>query len=255
MVNKYENLGEKMSLTKRICLVSMPRSGSTHCLNRIAQINDGNYVGEIIDTWDRIRYFHDEDNRIRFEHVDYDCRPILNWRANLELIRTANVDDNIHMKWFMREPYRHDMYYFRDYGYIYDTLKDAGFTFIMLDRDYAETAVSWVIAQSYWEEHGTNIYGVNSTINKKVTVTADTLVYALNTLRGRIYYKYFTERKLADAPKIKYETMDADINRIFNVDLPPSPNTKTIKGDPYDWIVNADEVRTAITAYSKQLFD
>jgi len=104
-------------------------------------------------------------------------------------------------------------------------------------------------------EFSENIYGVPNAVNKKVYVSSDNLLYALNTLRGKIYFRYICNSVLANAPKIHYDTITDDINRIFGSNIQPTPNDKTIVGDPYQWIENADEVRSYIEFYKQQLLE
>ena len=124
-------------------------------------------------------------------------------------------------------------------------LKNIGFEFITLKRDIKEQLLSYMVARTYVK----NVFGINSGINQPVYIN----LIKFNKVLTHIYDSHLLwEKNLSlvlhniEYQKVNYESIHVDMENIYNTKF-KYQGEKSIKGDPFDLIINKEEVMDFLT--------
>jgi hypothetical protein len=132
-------------------------------------------------------------------------------------------------------------------------LQNLGFKFLSLEREFEAQVLSHLIARNYSMVHK-DIFTINSAILQPVLIPSNLLTSRMIESVAVTKLKWSTYMKMINVPIkfVNYETMLFDLEGIYNCAFKVAGH-KTISGDPYNWIINADEIRQLLQPF-KQLF-
>lgn len=245
---------------KRYCILTLPRSGSQLCEILLENNNPNSYrLGEMFEGWCPSNYIL-ENGKIHQTPKDMTNVPIKlidtissDWKYKLDLIKQAGNLNDYTLRIFI---FNHRNFYIQKQ--IMNHLKDYGFRLISLKRNFEEVFLSNIIAKQH-KLNGKDIYVINSKIPKdpiKISIDAHFFHSMLNYLFISSLFWYTKLNQLlgnVNYEIINYETIYTDCQRILGHKI-EKINLKTLELNPYDYIVNADEVKSLLEPYIK-IFD
>ena len=123
-------------------------------------------------------------------------------------------------------------------------LKNMGFEFITLVRDLREQLLSYMIAHTHTTSINNNAFNINSFVTEPATINISKFY---GTLKQIVDSSINWGKNISsilnniDYQQINYKTIYSDMSRIYNTEFKYS-GIKSIKGDPFDLIVNKREV-------------
>jgi len=227
----------------RTCIICLPRSGSQLCEILSGEKHSSLQLGEYFENWNRSEYIADEDNNIRFKNyasISSDFKLFENVEQRLDLLKHTNINQSLTLRIFLMDQYDKDTL-----SNIIIELKNIGFEFITLTRDIKEQLLSYMIARTYVK----NVFGINSEINQQVTID----LIKLNKVLTHIYDSHLRWEKNLSVVlhNIKYQTVNyesiySDMENIYNTKF-KYQGEKSIKDDPFDLIINREEVMGFLT--------
>jgi hypothetical protein len=227
----------------RTCVICLPRSGSQLCEILSGEKHSSLQLGEYFENWNRSEYTTDEYNTIRlknFASISTNFKLFENFEQRLDLLKHANKNQSLTLRIFLMNQY--------DKGTLSNIiieLKNIGFEFITLKRDIKEQLLSYMIARTYVK----NVFGINSEINQPIYID----LIKLNQVLTHIYDSHLLwEKNLSvvlhniEYQTVRYESIHVDMENIYNTKF-KYQGEKSIKGDPFDLIINKEEVMDFLT--------
>jgi hypothetical protein len=222
----------------RTCIICLPRSGSQLCETLSGEIKSSLKLGEYFENWNRSEYVADIDNNIRlknFASIPSNFKLFEGFEERLKLLKNTNINQSLTLRIFLMDQYDKNTL-----SKIILELKNIGFEFITLTRNIEEQLLSYMIARTYVK----NVFGINSEINEPVYIKLN----GLSKVLTHIYDSHLLwEKNLSIVLKdieyqtIKYESIYSNMENIYNTKFNYS-GKKSIKTDPYDLILNKEEV-------------
>ena len=222
----------------RTCIICLPRSGSQLCEILSGEKHSSLQLGEYFENWNRSEYIADNNNNIKFKNysrISSNFKLFENFKQRLNLLKHTNINQSLTLRIFLMDQYNKDTL-----STIIVELKNIGFEFITLTRDIKEQLLSYMIARTYVK----NVFGINSEINKPVTID----LTKLNTILTHIYNSHLLwEKNLSivlqdiEYQTVRYESIYSDMENIHNTKF-KYLGKKSINVDPFDLILNKEEV-------------
>jgi predicted DNA-binding protein YlxM (UPF0122 family) len=227
----------------RICIICLPRSGSQLCEILSGEKHSSLQLGEYFENWNRSEYIIDEYNTIRlknFASIPTNFQLFEGFEERLNLLKNTNTNQSLTLRIFLMDQYNKDTL-----SNIIIELKNIGFEFITLKRDIKEQLLSYMVARTYVK----NVFGINSGINQPVYIN----LIKFNKVLTHIYDSHLLwEKNLSlvlhniEYQKVNYESIHVDMENIYNTKF-KYQGEKSIKGDPFDLIINKEEVMDFLT--------
>jgi hypothetical protein len=222
----------------RTCIICLPRTGSQLCETLSGEIKSSLKLGEYFENWNRSEYVADGDNNIRlknFASVPSNFKLFEGFEERLNLLKNININQALTLRIFLMDQYDKNTL-----SKIILELKNIGFEFITLTRNIEEQLLSYMIARTYVK----NVFGINSEINEPVYINLN----GLSKVLTHIYDSHLLwEKNLSIVLKdieyqtVNYESIYSDMENIYNTKFNYS-GKKSIKTDPFDLILNKEEV-------------
>ena len=222
----------------RTCILCLPRSGSQLCERLVSEIHNAFSLNEYFENWNQSEYVLDPSNTISLRQFNtiltlFSKTP--NFEEKLDLLKQVNINQPLVLRIFLMDHYNKD-----DLMKIILGLNHIGFEFITLTRDIEEQLLSYMIARTYVK----NVFGINSEINDPVHININKLSKVLT----QIYDSHLLwENNLSmllrnvEHKQVKYESIYSDMENIYNTKF-KYLGKKSIKNDPFDLILNKEEV-------------
>jgi hypothetical protein len=227
----------------RTCIICLPRTGSQLCEQLANEVTSGIQLGEYFENWNRSEYITDLDNNIilkNFASIPTGFKLFEGFKERLDLLKNTNINQPLTLRIFLMDQYDKDIL-----SNIIIELKNIGFEFITLKRDIKEQLLSYMIARSYVK----NVFRINSEINQPVYID----LTKLNKVLTHIYDSHLLwEKNLSvvlhniEYQTVNYESIHSDMENIYNTKF-KYQSEKSIKGDPFDLIINKQEVMDFLT--------
>jgi hypothetical protein len=227
----------------RTCIICLPRTGSQLCEKLSGEIKTSFQLGEYFENWNRSEYIADDANNIRlknFASIPSNFKLFQGFEERLDLLKNTNTNQSLTLRIFLMDQYDKDTL-----SDIIIELKNIGFEFITLTRDIKEQLLSYMIARTYVK----NVFGINSEINQPVYID----LMKLNKVLTHIYDSHLLwEKNLSvilhniEYQTVIYESIHSDMENIYNTKF-KYQGEKSIKGDPFDLIINKEEVMGFLT--------
>jgi hypothetical protein len=227
----------------RTCVICLPRTGSQLCEILSGEKHSSLKLGEYFENWNRSEYITDNDNNIRlknFASIPSNFKLFEGFEERLNLLKHTNINQSLTLRIFLMDQYDKDTLY-----NIIIELKNIGFEFITLKRDIKEQLLSYMIARTYVK----NVFGINSEINEPVYID----LIKLNKVLTHIYNSHLLwEKNLSVVlhnigyQTVRYESIHSDMENIYNTKF-KYQSEKSIKGNPFDLIINKEEVMGFLT--------
>jgi hypothetical protein len=228
----------------RTCIICLPRTGSQLCEKLSGEIKTSFQLGEYFENWNRSEYIADEDNNNiilkNFASIPTDFKLFEGFKERLNLLKHTNINQSLTLRIFLMDQYDKDTL-----SNIIIELKNIGFEFIALTRDIKEQLLSYMIARTYVK----NVFGINSKINEPVYID----LIKLNKVLTHIYNSHLLwEKNLSvvlhniEYQKVNYESIHSDMENIYNTKF-KYQGERSIKGNPFDLIINKEEVMGFLT--------
>jgi len=228
---------------RRTCIICLPRTGSQLCEKLSGERHSSLLLGEYFENWNRNEYMADDDNNIRFKNynsISSNFKLFENLQQRLDLLKHTNINQSLTLRIFLMDQYDKDTL-----SNIIIELKNIGFGFITLTRDIKEQLLSYMIARTYVK----NVFGINSEINEPVYIDLN----KINKVLTHIYDSHLLwEKNLSvvlhniEYQTVRYESIYSDMENIYNTKF-KYQGEKSIKGDPFDLIINREEVMGFLT--------
>lgn len=223
----------------RTCILCLPRSGSQLCERLVSEIHNAFSLNEYFENWNQSEYVLDTSNTIslrQFNAISSLFSITLDFEEKLDLLKQVNINQPLVLRIFVMDHYNKD-----DLVKIISELNNIGFEFITLSRDIEEQLLSYMIARTYVK----NVFGINSEINEPVHINLN----GLSKVLTHIYDSHLSwENNLSmllhniEHKKVKYESIYSDMENIYNTKF-KYLGKKSIKTDPFDLILNKEEVK------------
>ena len=227
----------------RTCIICLPRSGSQLCEILSGEIKASFQLGEYFENWNRSEYVADSENNIRlknFASIPTNFKIFEGFEERLNLLKNTNINQSLTLRIFLMDQYDKDTLY-----NIIIELKNIGFEFITLTRNIKEQLLSYMIARTYVK----NVFGINSEINEPIYIDFT----KLNKILTHIHVSHLLwEKNLSmvlhniDHQTVRYESIYSDMENIYNTKF-KYQGKKSIEGDPFDLIINREEVMSFLT--------
>ena len=223
---------------RRTCIICLPRTGSQLCEKLSGERHSSLPLGEYFENWNRNEYMTDDDNNIRFKNynsISSNFKLFENFQQRLDLLKNTNINQSLTLRIFLMDQYDKNTL-----SKIILELKNIDFEFITLTRNIKEQLLSYMIARTYAKD----VFGINSEINEPVHIN----IIKLNNVLTHIYDSHILwEKNLSvvlhniDYQKVRYESIYSDMENIYNTKF-NYQGKKSIKADPFDLIINKEEV-------------
>ena len=227
----------------RTCILCLPRSGSQLCETLSGEKHSSLQLGEYFENWNRSEYIADVNNNIilkNFSSIPTNFKLFEGFKERLNLLKNTNINQSLTLRIFLMDQYDKDIL-----SDIIIELKNIGFEFITLKRDIKEQLLSYMIARTYVK----NVFGINSEINQSVYID----LIKLNQVLTHIYDSHLLwEKNLSvvlhniEYQPVNYESIHSDMENIYNTKF-KYQGEKSIKVDPFDLIINREEVISFLT--------
>jgi hypothetical protein len=232
----------------RTCIICLPRTGSQLCVTLSEEIKESMRLGEYFENWNRHEYFLDNDTlRLKNTHKIISTLMICkNFEERLDLLKKVNKNQSFTLRLFLMDNYDKEVL-----SKIIVELKNIGFEFLTLTRNISDQLLSFMIARetSRGKSDITTVFRINNEINEPVYINLNALNYTLN----QIYSSHLKwEKNLStilhniEYQKVKYESIYEDMENIYNRKF-NYVGKKTINGDPFDLIINKEEVMSFLS--------
>ena len=222
----------------RTCIICLPRTGSQLCEILSGEKHSSLQLGEYFENWNRSEYIADNDNNIKLKNyasISSNFKLVENFEQRLHLLKHTNINQSLTLRIFLMDHYDKTTL-----SNIIIGLKNIGFEFLTLTRDVKEQLLSYMIARTCVQ----NVFGINSEINEPVYIN----LIKLNKVLTHIYDSHLRwEKNLSlvlhniEYKKVKYESIYSDMENIYNTKF-KYLGKKSIKNDPFDLILNKEEV-------------
>jgi len=222
----------------RTCIICLPRTGSQLCETLSREIHSNLSLGEYFENWNRNEYVIDDGN-IRLKNslsIRSNFKLFDAFEKRLDLLKNTNINQPLTLRIFLMDEYDKNTL-----SKIIIELKNIGFEFITLTRDIEEQLLSYMIARTSVK----HVFGINSKINEPVHINFDTLGKVLTHIHdSHISWENNLSMILQDIEyhKVKYESIYLDMENIYNRKF-KYLGEKSIKTDPFDLILNKEEVK------------
>jgi hypothetical protein len=227
----------------RTCIICLPRTGSQLCEKLSGEIKSSYQLGEYFENWNRSEYITDNDNNIQLKNyasISSNFKLFEGFEERLNLLRNTNINQSLTLRIFLMDQYDKNIL-----AKIIIELKNIGFEFITLKRNIKEQLLSYMIARTYIK----NVFGINSKINESVYIDFTKLTKVLT----HIYDSHILwEKNLSvvlhniEYQTVRYESIYSNMENIYNTKF-KYQGEKSIKGDPFDLIINKEEVMSFLT--------
>ena len=227
----------------RTCILCLPRSGSQLCETLSGEKHSSLQLGEYFENWNRSEYIADVNNNIilnNFSSIPSNFKLFEGFKERLNLLKNTNINQSLTLRIFLMDQYDKDIL-----SDIIIELKNIGFEFITLKRDIKEQLLSYMIARTYVK----NVFRINSEINQPVYID----IAKLNKTLTHIYNSHLLwEKNLSvvlhniEYQTVRYESIHSDMENMYNTKF-KYQGKKSIKGDPFDLIINKQEVMDFLT--------
>jgi len=244
---------------KRYCILTLPRSGSQLCEHILINNNLNSFrLSEMFEGWYPFD-FSLKDNKIHkvvknnnVVNVSLNDKISDDWEYKLDLLDKAeNTDYSLRI--FLIN-YR-NLYVQKT---IINHLKKLNFVFVSLQRNYEDMILSNLIAKFYAKK-SINIYGMGTKISKKpIYLPLKEELYPCYMASTFFLSKLFWYERLHEIVgvgnyhTVDYETIYNDCEKILGTKVEKIQG-KTLESDPYDYIINKDEVRELLRPYVEKL--
>ena len=222
----------------RTCIICLPRSGSQLCETLSGEIKSSFKLGEYFENWNRSEYVTDDDNNIRlknFASIPSNFKLFEGFEERLNLLKNTNINQSLTLRIFLMDQYDKNTL-----SKIIIELKNIGFEFITLTRNIEEQLLSYMIARTYVKD----VFGINSKINEPVHINLNRLSKVLTHIHDS---HLLWESNLSiilnniEYQKVRYESIYSDMENIYNTTF-KYLGEKSIKTDPFNLIINKEEV-------------
>lgn len=251
----------------RICILSLPRSGSQFCENIISNMYEDPpmiMLGEFFHWWKCGIYNNielDPETKLLVKKINHRTgidfierrskRVKLNiegWKDNLELLKNMDKTQPVSVRLQVFPYLCNNRLRMLEYRELIYELKALNFKFISLERDFDERVLSLLIANAYAEIKNEYVFPINNIADERVLITEHEI--------SKIEREYINSSKWVESmdrligsygyDSIRYETIYEDLSRVFDREVPKIGGVKTIQDNPYDLIINAEEVEDMI---------
>lgn len=227
-------------MVKRICVIALPRTGSTYVCEFLSKVLNLDDINEPL-TPGQTAITVIDDNRVKREFDDKNKAITLEDRTRSFMKNLPLIDKNqsLVLKLFLNDSV--------DYPGLIDVIKQHGFEFVIIRRNnIEEQLLSHLIAAN------TNRWGCTDKeyVRPKITINADNFDVVKYNYQ---YISDFNKNLLLHdihGAHITYENMESDLLKYCGLpksNLPVLGNYKLSLGDPYEHIINKDEVKRFIT--------
>jgi len=227
----------------RTCIICLPRTGSQLCEKLVAEISDASKLGEFFENWNRdSQYKLDSNSYLHLTEVALLPSPFKLTNTiteQLSLLTRVNPTQSLSIRLFLMDHYDKV-----ELSNIVVELKNMGFEFITLVRDLREQLLSYMIAHTHTTSINNNAFNINSFVTEPATINISKFY---GTLKQIVDSSINWGKNISsilnniDYQQINYKTIYSDMSRIYNTEFKYS-GIKSIKGDPFDLIVNKREV-------------
>jgi hypothetical protein len=227
----------------RTCIICLPRSGSQLCEKLSGEIKSSYQLGEYFENWNRSEYITDNDNNIQLKNyasISSNFKLFEGFEERLNLLRNTNINQSLTLRIFLMDQYDKSTL-----AKIIIELKNIGFEFITLTRNIEEQLLSYMITRSYVKD----VFGLNSEINEPVYINLTRMNKVLTHIHdSNLLWAENLSIVLKDIEhqKVRYESIYSDMEKIYNTKF-KYQGEKSIKGDPFDLIINREEVMGFLT--------
>lgn len=225
-------------LHHRLCIISLPRSGSQYAVELIKKNSVHNYTDLVEPFVKNTKYIVEENGKLKISDntIFFDEKNRIDY--SLKQINYADISQPIIMRIFLNHEVE------KKYLDIVQTLNKTDFEFIVLKRsNIEEHLISYVTAQKLdmWNKFDPNIVLPQIRVdNFSDIIWLYNLIKSFNIKIQTLPIKYNT---------ITYETIEHDLSSLFGFVI--NKNIKIYKqvnpNDCYDHIENSEEVRNFIS--------
>ena len=220
-----------MNLTHhRYCIVGQPRCGSHHVesyiYNTFIKNSNATKLGEYLHWWSgRFSRFKLANGNIIKTSVDKEVDLLAEFQQRIEMLKQNNVDQPLVARLFFVD---NMLVNFKSLAELY---ANANFKFIYIKRDLEQQIISWYFSkdESKWS--------LSLFENQKIVDIELLKEYVLEYVKNQ----YYGERWLTN---IQHDCIDYDDLSDY-----PSEHFKMMPNDPYNLIINKDEVKDVFINY------
>lgn len=226
----------------RVCVLTTPRSGSQLCENIIRDHNHAIPLGEYFEAWNQNKFIIADGNlcldSIGTKNSSFGIGE--DYLERLDLLSQANHTQPVVLRLFLLEKYNK-----QELTTIVRGLNSINFKFICLQRKpLIDQLLSYIIAIHYRVYLKTSVFPINSDISTPVTIDIPFTRKVIGTMYPSILnFNKNVNDILGNIPKydIEYSSIYEDLGRLYDTEFHKT-GTKSIEGNPFDLIINKDEV-------------
>lgn len=241
--------------SNRFCIICTPRTGSQWCVKLIEEAVNSFDLSEFFENWNNSTFYVDNGfvklkEFIHTKNVPFDINN--NYNERIDLLKRADLTQPLTIRFFLFDKYPKEVTKF-----IIEELQKINFNFIVLDRNFQEQILSYLIARLSTNKFNKNFFNPNEVIvdpiyvklDERLKKTLDNIYVSKKNWNANINELF----KNIPYHVVRYESMIEDMEKILNTQLKYN-GEKSIKGDPLDLIINRHEILTFIkTNYNKAL--
>jgi len=231
----------------RTCIICLPRTGSQLCEKLAGEINNAYMLGEFFENWNGdSQYEIDINNNIYMKEFVLKPSPFKltnGLKERLDILKKTDPKQALTLRIFLMNHYDK-----LELSNLIIELKNMGFEFITLERNLKDQIISYMLACTH------NMFDINSTINDPIKVNISKLYTTLRQISdSNIHWGNNVDAILGNISykKIRYETIYSDMEEAYDRKFKYS-GVKTLKGDPFDLIINKEEVMVFLNILLKK---
>jgi hypothetical protein len=222
----------------RTCIICLPRTGSQLCEILSEEIHSSFKLGEYFENWNRNEYVSVNGNITLQNSLSISSKFKLfeDYEERLKILKNTNVNQSLTLRIFLMDEYDKNTL-----SKIIIELKNIGFEFLTLTRNIEEQLLSYMIARSSVKK----VFEINSKIHEPIHINLNMLDKVLTHIYdSHISWENNLSMILSDIEyhKVKYESIYLDMENIYNRKF-KYLGEKSIKTDPFDFILNKEEVK------------
>jgi LPS sulfotransferase NodH len=236
-------------LNGRVCILCTPRSGSQLCAKIISELNSATDLGEYFENWNRSEYQCDDKNYIVLSHTksqDSLFEIDSDYQNKIKFLSAADQTQPMTIRLFVMNHYSQQTLLS-----ICSSLNKIGFKFVKLSRaNINEQLLSYAIALSSKKIYKRNIFGIGSSLTDKIYISPEIIDYTLKILKPSIENFHHNVDKCLSGitfDSVTYENIYQDLEKIYHHPFGVLDG-KTIKGNPWDNILNAAQISAVLNS-------
>jgi hypothetical protein len=230
----------------RTCIICLPRTGSQLCEKLTSEVSHAYILGEFFENWNSSEYVIDI-NKISIKNtvmIPSGFKIAEDFETRIALLKKVDLNQPLTLRIFLMDHYDKNVL-----SRLVLDLKNIGFEFLTLHRDTKDQLLSYLIANTYFYSKNINVFGINNSILKPVTINLTKVKIPINQIHtSSINWETNLSKILngIEYQKVNYETIYSDMESIYNTKF-KYQGEKSIKGDPFDLIINREEVIDFLT--------